>query len=37
MKISNFEVTIKNTITKTTGIEEGLEVSNKNTIIESFK
>jgi hypothetical protein len=37
MKISNFEIIIKNTITKITGIEAGLEASNKNTIIESFK
>ena len=36
-QIPNPEIIIKNTITKITGIEAGLEASNKNTIIESFK
>tara|TARA_B110000259_G_C13897834_1_gene355612 strand:+ start:600 stop:713 length:114 start_codon:yes stop_codon:yes gene_type:complete len=37
MKIGNFEIIIKDKIAKTAEIEEGLEASNKNIIIESSK
>ena len=36
-RIWNLEIIIKNTIANTTGIEDGLEASNKNMIIESCK